>query len=102
MESEFQLYNLEDDKLDLILSLNDTDSNIYVNALIEKFYPDIDSKSEIHADLMVAYRSSFVAERFYRSNLVFQSGFQAVYTRTGLIRNLINDIYFAEDDLIVH
>ena len=46
--------------------------------------------------------SSIYVEKLYRSNRFFQESFTMIYTKTGLIRNIVNDIYFLEDDLITH
>ena len=51
---------------------------------------------------MEAYAASWYAEKIYRYNRFFNESFTAVYTETGLIRDIVLDIYFNDDDLIVH
>ena len=31
-----------------------------------------------------------------------KESFSVVYTKTGLIRNIWNDLYYTDDDLIIH
>jgi len=38
----------------------------------------------------------------YRTNKFFQEKFTIVYTDKGFIRNIIADMYYADDDLITH
>ena len=97
---KFELYELTDEQLNEILSLRDQQQELYINTLIQRFYPEVDEQNYIK--LQIAYKSSFILEKFYRSNLVFQEGFQAIYTRTGLIRDIINEVYFTQDNLITH
>lgn len=56
----------------------------------------------MYAALQQSYRSSFIVEKMYRNNTEFRNGFSTVYTRTGLIRDIISDIFFTTDNLIVH
>jgi len=102
MQAEFNLHKLSDEKLENILLMSETATNIYIHTLIEKHYPQVEVNSDTYTSLKIGYKSSFVLERYYRTNLTVQRGFTAVYTRTGLIRNIINDIYYTEDDLITH
>ena len=55
-----------------------------------------------YEDLLESYISSIYVEKLYRSNRFFQESFTMIYTKTGLVRNIVNDIYFLEDDLITH
>lgn len=102
MKSDYKLYELSDEKLNTILSLNDEEEGVYIDALIERFYGNIDLDEDQYEQLYVSYKSSFVLEKFYRDNLVFQAGFQAIYTKTGFIREIVNEVYFNEDGLTVH
>ncbi len=99
MSTEYKLYELSDEHLNAILSLNEDEEEKYINTLISRFYPNIDDRYE---ELFISYKASFVLEKLYRSNISFQNGFRAIYTKTGMIRNIINDIYYADDDLIIH
>lgn len=98
----FSLYNISDATLNTILNLSDEELTKYIHQLIEKFYPDHMSDDKMYSDLVVGYKSSFIIEKIYRDNLGFQSGFQAIYTKTGLIRDIINDLYYNEDHLVTH
>lgn len=100
--SKFELHSLSNEQLNTILTMRPENLEIYIHILIENHYPPIDLGSEPYKDLQTAYKSSFTLEKMYRSNLDFQEGFTAVYTKTGLIRNIVNDIYYTEDDLITH
>ena len=57
---------------------------------------------EMYADLQLNYRSSWLLEKLYRANPVFKESFTFVYTKTGLVRNMISDLYFTDDHLITH
>ena len=41
-------------------------------------------------------------EKIYRNNHFMKESFSVVYTKTGLIRNIWNDLYYTDDDLIIH
>ena len=53
-------------------------------------------------NLLEYYNSSFYVEKMYRTNKFFQEKFTIVYTDKGFIRNIIADMYYADDDLITH
>lgn len=104
MHKEFGLYDLSDEHLEEILKLSDKDMAEYTRSLIQKYYNHVITHNDkiMYNQLVTSYKSSFEVEKFYRDNLVFQNGFQAVYTKTGLIRNLVCDIYFSDDHLVTH
>jgi len=99
---DFNLFEISDRNLDSTLKLSDKNFSIYIGQIIEKFYPDILPGTTPYDDLVIGYHSSFEAEKLIRTNITLHKGFRVVYTKTGLIRNLINQIYFNRDDLIVH
>jgi hypothetical protein len=99
MSTEYKLYELTDEHLDAILALNEEEEEEYISTLIMRFYEQAGDRYE---DLFISYRASFALEKLYRTNEVFQEGFRAIYTKTGMIRNIINDLYYADDDLIIH
>tara|TARA_Y100000034_G_scaffold136800_1_gene215897 strand:+ start:22060 stop:22365 length:306 start_codon:yes stop_codon:yes gene_type:complete len=100
---QLSLYELSDDALNKIINLKKDELDNYITLLIANHYGDsMENNSDMHNKLMTAYTSSFTAEKIYRDNLVFQKGFQAVYSKTGLVTNLVNDLYFTDDHLIVH
>ena len=87
----FYLDELSDDILENILSLPPSELNDYLNTLIERFFPEA-SKEQIPT-LIKAYKSSFVLERIYRTNPIIYEGFTCLYTRNGLIKEIMNDLY---------
>ena len=85
------LDTLEDSELDEILSYTQDELDIYLDALIEHFYPYA-VPAEI-TPLKTAYKSSFALESFYRSTDLLYQGFTCLYTKTGLIKEMVNDLY---------
>lgn len=98
----FNLYEISARDLDSTLKLDDDSFAIYIGQIIEKFYPSILPGTDEFNNLVVGYRASFEAEKLVRTNIPLHNGFRVIYTKTGLIRNLINEIYFNLDDLIIH
>ena len=96
------LYDIKENTIDYILSLPEAERITYYGTLIDKFYHAISKDAPEFERLLVAYETSFVVEKIYRNNKVFRSGFTNVYTQTGLLRNSVSDLYFADDDLITH
>ena len=96
------LYDIKENTIDYILALPEVERLTYYGTLIDKFYPNINKNAIEFEKLLVAYETSFVVEKIYRNNIMFKSGFTNVYTKTGLLRNSISDLYFADDDLITH
>ena len=96
------LYDIKENTIDYILSLPEAERITYYVTLIDKFYPSINKDAPEFERLLVAYETSFVVEKIYRNNKIFRSGFTNVYTQTGLLRNSVSDLYFADDDLITH
>ena len=96
------LYDIKENTIDYILSLPEAERITYYGTLIDKFYPSINKDAPEFERLLVAYETSFVVEKIYRNNKIFRSGFTNVYTQTGLLRNSVSDLYFADDDLISH
>ena len=96
------LYDIKENTIDYILSLPEAERITYYGKLIDKFYPSINKDAPEFERLLVAYETSFVVEKIYRNNKIFRSGFTNVYTQTGLLRNSVSDLYFADDDLITH
>jgi hypothetical protein len=96
------LYHIKENTIDYILSLPEAERITYYGTLIDKFYPSINKDAPEFERLLVAYETSFVVEKIYRNNKIFRSGFTNVYTQTGLLRNSVSDLYFADDDLITH
>ena len=93
MNKDYKLYELSDEVLNNILSLSGEEEAVYIDSLIERFYGNIDLDENQYEQLYVAYKSSFILEKFYRNNLEFQKGFQAIYTKTGFIREIVNESF---------
>lgn len=96
------LYELHEETIDYILSLSELERLGYYSSLIDKFYPHINKETVDFERLLLAYETSFVVEKLYRNNKFFKEGFTNVYTQTGLLRNIVSDLYFTDDDLITH
>lgn len=101
-DEELNLYKLDDNTLNTILSMEEKDKTLYIHHLIEKFFPSIIPNSDEYGDLQLSYRSSFKLEKLYRSDPVFHETFTLVYTQHGLVRDAVNDMYFTDDHLITH
>lgn len=102
MSKIFILQDLSDESLDAVLSLPMAQKSKYFVAMVKNFYEDVDEESEWFTELVTSYVSSFYVEKIYRSNRFFNEKFTPIYTSTGLIRNIIADMYYADDDLITH
>jgi len=98
----FELFNLEEETINYVLSLPDEEKTGYFHVLITRFYKEQDLSSEKYKELQIAYRASFMLEKIYRNNKYLKEGFRPVYSKTGLIRDLTNDLYFVADNLRVH
>jgi hypothetical protein len=92
-DTNFYLYELDDTTLDFILSLSIKELDEYVYALICRFYPNISIKDEKYKELVKSYKSSFAIEKIYRVNSLISNNYTAIYTKTGLVRELVLDIY---------
>lgn len=97
-----RLCDLSDSQLHTICDFTSEEFEAYISELITKFFPSVTTGSDEYEKLLKAYASSLWIEKIYRENAIFQQGFRPVYTKTGLIRDLINDLYYVEDSLIIH
>ena len=100
--SELTLCEMEDTTLDFLIGLPIEDKHAYFHKLIETYYSDSLNNEKEYDELLQNYISCIYVEKLYRSNRFFKEQFTIVYTQTGLIRDIINDIYFIEDNLITH
>ena len=96
------LSDIQDGDLDVVLSLPLHQKNLYFSKLIKKHYPNVKESDPRHKELLENYLSSFYVEKLYRSNQFFNEKYIMTYTHTGLVRNVINEMYFTDDDLITH
>lgn len=102
MTNTFSLADLSNESLDAIISLDRVQKANYIAEMVRTYYPKISEGSDEYINLIEEYISSFYVEKLYRSNRFFNEKFTPVYTKTGLIRNIILDSYYTDDDLIVH
>ena len=92
-DRSFYLYELDDDTLDFILDLTTTELDRYIHALICRFYYKQLKNEEYYSKLVKAYKASFILEKLYRVNKNFNENYTAIYTKTGLIREIMSDLY---------
>ena len=100
--TDLTLCELQDETIDYLLGMQLDDKRAYFHKLVETYYPNALNNEDEYEDLIENYISCMYVEKLYRSNRFFTERFTIIYTQTGLIRNIINDIYFIEDDLITH
>lgn len=98
----FLLDDLEDSTLDAILSLPPKARVDYFKKLARSYFPEVKENTNDFEELLENYNSSFYVEKMYRTNRFFNEKFTIVYTDKGFIRNIIADMYYADDDLITH
>jgi len=101
-EEELTLGELEDDTLATIIALEEREKSKYIRHLIEQYFPKVEPDSEEYSHLQLSYRTGFLIEHLYRNNALLQECFTIVYTKQGLIRDVVNDLYFTDDHLITH
>lgn len=100
--SSLLLCDLSDESLDTLIALPANAKVVYFSTLISKYYPTISENTDEWKDLLDSYASSLYVEKLYRSNRFFNEMFTVVYTDTGQIRDIVNELYFNQEDLVVH
>ena len=100
--AELTLCEMENDTLDFLIGLSMEDKYAYFHKLIEVYYSESLNNEKEYNALLENYISCIYVEKLYRSNRFFREQFTIIYTQTGLIRDIVNDIYFTEDNLITH
>lgn len=100
-DSPLFLYDIDDHTLDFILGLSFEELDKYVYALICRFYPKVEKDTEQYQDLKDSYRASFAAEKLYRVNSLLNKNYTAIYTKTGLIREIVLDLYGISNEKVV-
>lgn len=98
----FILNTIDDNNLQIILSLSEDEKLLYINNLIKKYYSNVELNTEVYFNLQKAYIGSFILEDQYRQNKSVQQSFRPIYTKTGLIRNIVNDLFFMPEELLEH
>jgi hypothetical protein len=102
-DSFFYLHELEDEVLDHILKLPVAELDSYIYALICRFYTNTEVGSDSYKSLYESYKASFVLEKLYRVNSVLAEQYTAIYTKTGLIREIVLDLYsIRTEQLAIH
>lgn len=102
-DSYFYLHELEDEVLLHILRLPVEELDSYIYALICRFYPTVEISSERYVQLKNSYKASFVLEQLYRSNDMLSEYYTGIYTKTGLIREVVLDLYaIGTDKVAIH
>jgi len=92
-DTDFYLYELDNTTLNFILSLSQKELDEYIYALICRFYPKVDKTDEKYINLKKAYKASFALEKIYRVNTLLSNNYTAIYTKTGLIKEVVLDLY---------
>ena len=101
-DDTFALSEFPNESLDYVLGMPLAVKREYFHKLIESFYPKTLKTGSEYENLLESYMSSFYTEKLYRSNRFFNEKFTIIYTHTGIIRNIVNDLYFTDDELITH
>lgn len=96
------LQDISNEDLDSILGMPLSSKKSFFAKMINKYFPELREEDPMYKDTLEAYLSSFYVEKLYRSNKFFQEKFVMIYTNTGLVRNVINELYFTDDHLITH
>lgn len=99
-DSHFYLYDLDTDILNALL-LDEAELNKYIAFLIEKYYASVQPDTSEYKKLHNAYKSSFILEKLYRSYEYISDNYTAIYTKTGILRELTNDLYSIETNKVV-
>ena len=102
MLNNFILEEMPDASLDTVLGFDIDKKTKYFTALASFHYKDIDEDSNEFIDILEMYMSSYYVEKLYRSNRFFSEKFTPIYTKTGIIRNIVSDMYYNDDDLLIH
>lgn len=102
VKNTFILQDLSDESLDYVLSLSSSEKASYFKAMVDTFYPRLTKDTDEYEEMVATYLGSFCVEKLYRSNRFFNEKFTPIYTHTGIIRNIISDLYYSHDELITH
>lgn len=97
-----KLYQLPEPALDYIISLSPQQRYLYLKEVaLKQFSTTLDDKEMLERTIK-ALEASVLMEKLYRNNEFLKKNFTMVYSDGGIVRNMVNDIYYTEDDLIVH
>lgn len=87
------LRDLDSKELSNIINLPVVEFLHYIDLLIANYYPYTEKGSDKYVVLVDAYKASFYLEVFYRNSPIIVSNFTPIYTPTGLIREIVSDLY---------
>lgn len=102
MNNIFILQDLSNESLDAVLSSLPEHKASYFEAMVDTFYPKLVKGTREYEEMVENYLSSFCLEKIYRSNRFFNEKFTPIYTTTGIIRNIVCDLYYLDYELITH
>ena len=97
-----KLFSLPESALDYIISLSPRQRYLYLKEVALKQFSVTVEDAEMLERTVQALEASVMLEKLYRNNDFLKKNFTVVYSDGGLVRNIIHDIYYTEDDLIVH
>ena len=86
MSETFTLSEFEDESLDYVIGMPLPVKRDYFHKLVESFYPKSINRQEEYESLWKVY---VFIEKLYRSNRFFKEKFTMIYTKTGLVRNIV-------------
>lgn len=103
VQDKFFLSSLTDQELLSIIELSEESLYLYICELIKKFFPSIKEETKIHNQLTIIYKTGFFLEYLFRKNRNNLIGFTPIYTKTGLIKEISNDLFLTNlERLQVH
>lgn len=96
------LSDLAENKLDELLSCSEQNKNVILFHVIKYHYAKLDVTSEDYSKLANSYKSSWILEKIYRNNGLVRQNYSPIYVNSGIIRDLVNNMYFTNNDLKMH
>tara|TARA_R100000329_G_C7601981_1_gene213509 strand:+ start:1120 stop:1416 length:297 start_codon:yes stop_codon:yes gene_type:complete len=97
-----KLWELPEAALDYIISLPPRQRKMYLKEVVTKHYPSASQNEDILNKTIKALESSVLLEKLYRNNEFLKENFTLVYANGGIIRNMVQDAYYSEEDLTIH
>jgi hypothetical protein len=95
-DSPLFLHSLSDNTIESIVTMPEDEQDKYFYQLVSRFYKDVEMEKK--KELIDSYRASFILEYMYRTTPDIQDSFVTVYTQTGLIREVTNNLYFLDEE----
>lgn len=97
-----KLYTLPETSIDYILSLSPQQRYLYLKQVALSNFRVIETDKEMLESLIKGLEVSIFFEKLYRNNEFLRKNFTIVYSDGGLVRNVIHDIYYSDDELTTH